>query len=194
MHELVLAKAEGNAFFIEEIVQALVEQGALEDGPRAAVRLPASVQEVLAARIDRLDPPTKALLQTLAVVGRTVGIELAREVAGEPDEELRAPPRRAGGGRVSLRGGSRTAAVRLQARAHPGGRLRARCSRIGGVRCTSVRRGRSSASSRRRSTITATRSRITTPAAATRRRRSNTSPAPASGRRRGRRTRKPSGI
>jgi len=53
-----------------------------------AARLPASVQEVLAARIDRLDPPTKALLQALAVVGRTVGIEVARELAGGPDEEL----------------------------------------------------------------------------------------------------------
>ena len=88
MHELVLAKAEGNAFFIEEIVRALVEQETLGEGPRSAARLPASVQEVLAARIDRLDPPTKALLQALAVVGRTVGIEVARELAGGPDEEL----------------------------------------------------------------------------------------------------------
>jgi class 3 adenylate cyclase len=88
LRDLVLAKAEGNPFFMEEIVQALVEQGVLEHGPLAAVRLPASVQEVLAARIDRLDPPTKALLQTLAVVGRTVGVELAREVADEPDEQV----------------------------------------------------------------------------------------------------------
>src|SRR4029450_13993436 len=51
--------------------------------------LPASGQEGLAARIHRLDLPTKALLQTLAVVGRRAGIELAREVTGEPDEELR---------------------------------------------------------------------------------------------------------
>jgi class 3 adenylate cyclase len=87
--DLVLAKAEGNPFFMEEIVQALVEQGVLERGPLAGLRLPASVQEVLAARIDRLDLPTKALLQTLAVVGRRADIELAREVTGEPDEDLR---------------------------------------------------------------------------------------------------------
>ncbi len=86
---LVLAKADGNPFFMEEIVQALVEQGVLEREVRADVRLPASVQEVLAARIDRLAPPTKRLLQTLAVVGRRVGIELAREVTGEADAVLR---------------------------------------------------------------------------------------------------------
>jgi class 3 adenylate cyclase/tetratricopeptide (TPR) repeat protein len=89
VHELVLAKAEGNPFFMEEIVQALAEQGVLERGPLAGVRLPESVQELLAARVDRLDPPTKALLQTLAVVGRRIGSELARAVAGEPDEDLR---------------------------------------------------------------------------------------------------------
>ncbi len=89
VHELVLAKAEGNPFFMEEIVQALVEQGVHEHGPLTDIRLPASVHEVLAARIDRLDPATKALLQTLAVVGRTVGSDLASEVSGEPDEELR---------------------------------------------------------------------------------------------------------
>jgi class 3 adenylate cyclase len=89
LRDLVLAKAEGNPFFIEEIVQALVEQGMVERRPRTDVRLPASVQEVLAARIDRLDPPAKALLQTFAVVGRTVDVDVAREVAGEPDERLR---------------------------------------------------------------------------------------------------------
>ena len=90
VHDLVLAKAEGNPFFMEEIVQALVEERMLERGPTSAVRVPASVQEVLAARIDRLDPPGKALLQTLAVLGRTVGTALARELAGCPDDELHA--------------------------------------------------------------------------------------------------------
>src|SRR5262249_3680208 len=89
LRDLVLARAEGNPLFIEEIVQALVEQEVVERRTRADVRLPASVQEVLAARIDRLDPPAKALLQTFAVVGRTVRVDVAREIAGEPDERLR---------------------------------------------------------------------------------------------------------
>ncbi len=90
LHDLVLTKAEGNPFFMEELVQTLVEEGALERGALAAVRVPASVQDVLAARIDRLAPPEKALLQTLAVLGRTAGIALAREVAPCTGEELEA--------------------------------------------------------------------------------------------------------
>jgi len=90
VHDLVLAKAEGNPFFLEELVQALVEEGVLEGGQPAPVRVPASVQQVLAARIDRLDSPTKALLQTLAVLGRTASVALARDMAGCGDEELRA--------------------------------------------------------------------------------------------------------
>src|SRR5262249_33697842 len=88
LRDLVLAKAEGNPLFIEEIVQALVEQEVVQRRTGADVRLPASVQEVLAARIDRLDPAAKALLQAFAVVGRTVGVDVAREIAGEPDERL----------------------------------------------------------------------------------------------------------
>src|SRR4029453_1409331 len=81
VHDVVLAKAEGNPFFMEEIAQALLEEGVLEGGAQTPVRVPASVQQVLAARIDRLDPSSKALLQTLAVLGRTAGVALAREVA-----------------------------------------------------------------------------------------------------------------
>jgi class 3 adenylate cyclase len=89
VRDLVLARAEGNPFFMEEIVQDLVETGMLARGAITSARLPASVQEVLAARIDRLDPSVKGLLQTLAVVGRSVGAELALEVAGRPEEEVR---------------------------------------------------------------------------------------------------------
>jgi class 3 adenylate cyclase/tetratricopeptide (TPR) repeat protein len=90
VHDLVLAKAEGNPFFMEEIVQALLEEGVLEGGAQTPVRVPASVQQVLAARIDRLDPSSKALLQTLAVLGRTASVALAREVAGCSVEDLAA--------------------------------------------------------------------------------------------------------
>jgi class 3 adenylate cyclase/predicted ATPase len=89
VRDLVLARGEGNPFFIEEIVQDLVETGMLAGDAITSARLPASVQDVLAARIDRLEPPAKGLLQTLAVVGRSVGAELVREVAGRPEDELR---------------------------------------------------------------------------------------------------------
>jgi class 3 adenylate cyclase/tetratricopeptide (TPR) repeat protein len=78
LSELVRQRTQGNPFFIEELVQSLVESGSLE-GERGAytlVRLvddsavPASVQTVLAARIDRLAPREKAVLQAAAVIGK----------------------------------------------------------------------------------------------------------------------------
>src|SRR4029453_2199079 len=78
--QLILAKTEGNPFFMEEIVQALREQGILVRdagvGVGAHVPLPAdihiptTVQAVLAARMDRLPAREKELLQTLAVIGK----------------------------------------------------------------------------------------------------------------------------
>jgi class 3 adenylate cyclase/tetratricopeptide (TPR) repeat protein len=76
--ELVRERTQGNPFFIEELVQALVEAGSLE-GERGAYRLattveevavPASVQAVLAARIDRLSQREKTVLQAAAVIGK----------------------------------------------------------------------------------------------------------------------------
>src|SRR5206468_4047822 len=77
LKRFILEKTEGNPFFMEEIVQALVEQGVIRgDGetapgrPLAELRLPPTVQGVLAARIDHLPAAEKELLQTLAVIGK----------------------------------------------------------------------------------------------------------------------------
>jgi class 3 adenylate cyclase/tetratricopeptide (TPR) repeat protein len=78
IEELVVEKAEGNPFFLEELVGELVDAGVLErsDGAWRTRELPEgfsvpdSVQAVLAARIDRLPPPEKAALQAASVVGR----------------------------------------------------------------------------------------------------------------------------
>src|SRR5262249_23630801 len=88
-------------FFMEEIVQELVEQEVLmRDGVGAsfkptptipsdlALHLPPTVQGVLAARIDRLAPDEKALLQQLAVIGREFPLGLVRQVIAKPEEEL----------------------------------------------------------------------------------------------------------
>jgi class 3 adenylate cyclase len=78
LSELISERTEGNPFFIEELVRSLVEAGSLE-GERGAYRLvrpveaagvPASVQTVLAARIDRLGRREKAVLQAAAVIGK----------------------------------------------------------------------------------------------------------------------------
>src|SRR5262245_45851702 len=88
----------GNAFFLEETVRTLVETNALagERGryrllqPIQAVKIPATVQAILAARIDRLPAKDKRLLQTASVVGKDVSFVLLQAIADLPNEELRA--------------------------------------------------------------------------------------------------------
>ena len=63
---LLLAKTEGNPLFLEETVRMLSEDGSAGIG-----RIPDTLQALIAARIDRLDPEAKALLQRAAVIGRT---------------------------------------------------------------------------------------------------------------------------
>ena len=94
--ELIHERTDGNPFFIEEIVRELAESGYLEGergayrliGPIENARVPATVQTVLAARIDRLAPEEKTLLQQLAVIGREFPLSLLRHVINQPEEEL----------------------------------------------------------------------------------------------------------
>ncbi|WP_116323221.1 AAA family ATPase [Cupriavidus sp. P-10] len=94
---LVLEKTEGNPFFIEEVVQTLVEEGALLGDPGryriektpTALHIPTTVQGVLAARMDRLPTAEKELLQILAVIGREFPLSLIRQVVGQPEVDLR---------------------------------------------------------------------------------------------------------
>ena len=94
--QLLIARTQGNPFFLEESVRTLVETGALV-GERGAYRLtqpldtlqvPATVQALLAARIDRLPPEDKRLLQTAAVIGTEVPWALLQTIADTPDEAL----------------------------------------------------------------------------------------------------------
>ena len=96
LEEPIHERTGGNPFFIEEIVRELVEAGHFE-GERGAYRLvrpveeagvPASVQAVLAARIDRLEPAAKQLLQVTSVVGKEVGARALGLTAGLEEEEL----------------------------------------------------------------------------------------------------------
>jgi class 3 adenylate cyclase/tetratricopeptide (TPR) repeat protein len=93
---LLIARTGGNPFFLEESVHTLVETGALV-GERRAYRLataldslqvPATVQAVLAARIDRVPPEDKRLLQTAAVIGTEVPWPLLQAIADAPEEAL----------------------------------------------------------------------------------------------------------
>jgi class 3 adenylate cyclase/tetratricopeptide (TPR) repeat protein len=95
LKRLIIELTEGNPFFVEEIVQALFEDGALQRNGSVklarsmnAVKVPATVQAVLAARIDRLPPEEKELLQTLAVIGREFPADLVRAVAQRTEAVL----------------------------------------------------------------------------------------------------------
>jgi tetratricopeptide (TPR) repeat protein len=94
--ELIHERTAGNPFFVEEIVRTLAEAGNLE-GERGAYRLarpvedagvPASVQTVLAARVDRLSPGAKRLLQVASVAGKEFGERSLHLTAGLTREEM----------------------------------------------------------------------------------------------------------
>src|SRR6187551_518545 len=90
---LIHERTDGNPFFIEEIVRELAESSYLEGGrgayrlvrPVEDARVPATVQTVLAARIDRLGPEAKRLLQAASVAGKEIGERSLALVAGFDD-------------------------------------------------------------------------------------------------------------
>jgi len=82
---LILAKAEGNPFFLEELARAARDHGAAS----ATLTAPDTVQEVLLARIDRLPPADRSLLQAAAVIGKDFSFEILRALAGDHDDVIR---------------------------------------------------------------------------------------------------------
>jgi len=93
----LIAHTEGNPFFLEESVRHLVETGVLAGTrrayrvarPAAPVEVPATLQALLAARIDRLAPEDKRLLQCAAVIGKNVPLTLLEAVADLAEHDLR---------------------------------------------------------------------------------------------------------
>ena len=96
LKELLIKRTEGNPFFVEESVRSLAETGILigeKGGYRPglkieSIRIPSTVQTVLADRVDRLSLDEKHLLQTAAVIGVIVPLPLLRSVSELPDDEL----------------------------------------------------------------------------------------------------------
>lgn len=72
----LLAKADGNPFFLEELARTVVEQG----GEVSATMVPDTVQAVLAARIDRLPASAKSVLQAAAVIGKDIDLRLLQAI------------------------------------------------------------------------------------------------------------------
>ncbi len=115
LKRLIIERTEGNPFFMEETVQALLDDGALVrvsphpdplpkgEGnkgreqhigqvklarPLAELKIPPTVQATLAARIDRQPAAEKELLQTLAVIGKEIALELIKEVTSKSEEQI----------------------------------------------------------------------------------------------------------
>ncbi len=94
---VISRRAEGNPFFIEEVVRSLIDDGAVEfdeGSPRItdkihSVVIPGTIQEVIMARIDRLDEQNRALLQVASVIGRSFYYRIIADILGRrPDAEL----------------------------------------------------------------------------------------------------------
>jgi predicted ATPase len=97
VRERIAERTGGNPFFIEEVMLSLVEGYVLEGKrggyrlarPIEAVEIPTTVQVVLAARIDRLAEPDKALLQTASVIGKSFPQSILEKVALFPRSSWR---------------------------------------------------------------------------------------------------------
>jgi class 3 adenylate cyclase/tetratricopeptide (TPR) repeat protein len=97
LKSFLVDRANGNPFFVEEIVRALIDTGVLEGTrgryrlgrPFSSVEIPPTVQAVLAARIDALPAAEKRLLQEAAVIGRDATFNLLHAICGQTEDELR---------------------------------------------------------------------------------------------------------
>jgi len=96
LKRLIIEKTEGNPFFMEETVQVLVDEGALTRNgsvkltkPLEELKIPPTVQAILASRIDRLPLANKEILQTLAVIGKEFPFNLIKGTVGKDDDELK---------------------------------------------------------------------------------------------------------
>ena len=96
LKRLLIERTEGNPFFLEESVRTLMETKALAGEPGAyrlasvtqTFQIPTTAQAILAARIDRLSPEDKRLLQAASVVGKDVPFGLLQAIADHEQEEL----------------------------------------------------------------------------------------------------------
>ncbi|HVO27448.1 MAG TPA: sigma 54-interacting transcriptional regulator [Candidatus Margulisiibacteriota bacterium] len=94
LHTLVAHKAEGNPFFVEELVKSLVEQGVLQCAsghavlalPVGDIVVPDTVQDVLIARIDRLAEESRRAIQVASVIGREFALRLLARITEAGDQ------------------------------------------------------------------------------------------------------------
>ncbi len=94
---LILKKTGGNALFVEEVTRSLIDSGIIvkSDGRYTAekevseIEVPSSVQDIIMARIDRLEETRKSKLQVCSVIGREFSFELLQKISAIDENELR---------------------------------------------------------------------------------------------------------
>ena len=97
LKSILIERTEGNPLFLEESVRTLVEAGVIVGEPGAfrlarlpdMLQMPVTVHAILAARIDRLPPELKRLLQAAAVVGKDVPVRFLETISEMANDELR---------------------------------------------------------------------------------------------------------
>ena len=90
----IIRLAGGNPFFIEEVVKSLFDQGVIVRRERglkvtekaSTITIPATITDVLTARIDRLEEPTKQLVKVSSVIGRSFSARILSDVASEVED------------------------------------------------------------------------------------------------------------
>ncbi len=96
LKSLIIERTGGNPFFMEETAQVLFDEGALvRNGTEvrltkalSELKIPPTVQAILAARIDRLPAGEKDLLHALAVIGKEFQLSLVRAITAKSDDDL----------------------------------------------------------------------------------------------------------
>jgi len=96
LEDLILEKTEGVPFFIEEFIRSLRDLKIIEKkgnkycltSDTQDVIIPATIHDVIMARVDTLPEAVKGVLQTGSVVGREFSHDLIRRVTGIPEQEL----------------------------------------------------------------------------------------------------------
>lgn len=91
VRDVILAKAEGNPFFVEEVIRMLMDHGAIIErdgrwtatGAIGAVEIPGTLQGLLLARIDRLSPSARRAIRTASVIGRQFPLRVLERLIDE---------------------------------------------------------------------------------------------------------------
>ncbi|MEO6795363.1 MAG: ABC transporter substrate-binding protein [Candidatus Dormibacter sp.] len=92
----LLGYAEGNPFYLEQILRSLIDSGSLapQNGhwilrPGEVLEIPQTLEGVILARVDRLEPAWRTVLTSASVLGRTFGLDLIEAVTGLATPEIR---------------------------------------------------------------------------------------------------------